>query len=220
MNQSKHLSTWVKRSPWLDPKSDNLFRDEFRLIDDLKTDPSLEQMGSYYEPLEIYKWIDRHSGTSLFFRGLARFAPMFPAIAYNEQIAIWISPPPSGMGNAIYMVIGHDGDGRLRLVGGNYFNEPVRQETDPLHDTKFFAQYDIADEWTRQHLLRDTVERSITPGHEGLVSHISRACQHFHTMAVYIAVLTADGSMFHAAKAVVEGDKPADFSYEWLGEVK
>jgi hypothetical protein len=39
-------------------------------------------------------------------------------------------------------------------------------------------------------------------------------------MAIYITVLTDPGSMFHAGKAVVEGVKPADFSYEFFGEIK
>jgi hypothetical protein len=38
-------------------------------------------------------------------------------------------------------------------------------------------------------------------------------------MGIYITVLTAGGVLFHAGKAVIEGDRPADFSYEHLGEI-
>lgn len=220
MSQPNEIKNWVRKSPWLDSKSGNLFLDEFRLIDDLKIDPWLEHVNSYFKPLEIYRWIHRHHGASLLFKGLARFAPMFPVIAYNRQIAVWISPPPSGMGNAIYMVIGHDKSGKLRLVGGNYFSRPSRQNGDPLSDTDFFAQYDVADDYSKQSLVLDAVTKSIRADDESLICNISRHCEHFHTMAVYITVLTGDCSMFHAAKAVVEGNKPADYSYEWFGEIQ
>jgi hypothetical protein len=39
-------------------------------------------------------------------------------------------------------------------------------------------------------------------------------------MGIYITVLTVGGSLFHAGKAVIEGSKTADFSYEHFGEVK
>jgi hypothetical protein len=39
-------------------------------------------------------------------------------------------------------------------------------------------------------------------------------------MPVFITVLTTEGSMFHAGKAVIDGVKPADCSYEFFGEIK
>jgi hypothetical protein len=220
MSQGKQVTGWAKKSPWLEQNSGNLFRDEFRLVNDLKIDPWLEQTNSYFKPIEIYRWIDRHHGTPLFFNGLASYAPMFPVIAYNGQIASWISPPPSGLGNAIYMVMGHDKTGKLRLVGGNYFTEPTRQRGEPLADTDFFTHYDVSDDRDKQRLVLDTVSQSIRSEDKSLLLDIRRECENFHTMAIYITVLTSEGSMFHAAKAVIEGDKPADFSYEWFGEIK
>lgn len=212
--------TWVKKSPWLDPHVGNLFRDEFRLVQDLKIDPWLEQAGADFKPIEIYRWIDRHHGEALFFKGLASFAPMFPVIGYHDQVASWISPPPSGFGNAIFMVMGHDNTGMLRLVGGNYFTEPSRQIGEPLTNTDFFAQYDMANDRRKQSLVLETVSKSISPEDKSLLHDISQECEHFHTMAIYITVLTSEGCLFHAAKTVVEGVKPADFSYECFGEVK
>ena len=211
---------WVTKSPWLDAKIQNLFRREFSLIDDLKIDPHLEKLDAYFKPIEIYRWIDNHQGKSLFFKGLARFAPMFPVKAYNGQVASWISPPPSGLGNAIYMVMGHDKTGALRLVGGNFFTEPRRQLGSSLTDEEFFNQYDSLDDRTKQHLVCETVAKSMQVQDEALVRQIRQECEHFHTMAIYLTVLDGESSLFHAAKAVIEGEYPADFSYEYFGEVK
>ena len=204
---------WIGRSPWLDPSKSNLFKDEFQIA---RENLPYEQ----FKPLEIYAWIERHGGESLFFRGLARNAPMFPLLAYHGQVALWISPPPSGHGNAIFMVMGHDMAGTLRLVGGNFFTEPKPFKGSPVTSADFFAQYDSGNERAQQSLVRETVMASISPEHLDLLRSVSRECEHFHTMAIYLAVLTKEGCLFHAAKAVIEGNKPADFSYEHFGEIK
>lgn len=213
-------STAMIQSPWLDHTKPNLFRDEFQLIDDLKIDSWLEEASSYYKPIELYRWIDQNKGKAKFFEGLARYAPMFALRAYHGQVAVWTSPPPSGFGNAIYLVMGHDKDQQLRLVGGNYFNEPKQQSVSTVSGAAFFAQYDREDQRGQRQLVRNTIEASIQPEDASLLLNIRRECEHFHTMAIYITVLTDTDSMFHAGKAVIEGVKPADFSYEFFGEIK
>jgi hypothetical protein len=118
------------------------------------------------------------------------------------------------------MIMGHDKTETLRLVGGNYFTEPALKIGEPLGDTEFFTQYDSTDNRGQQQLVRETVSKSISSEDKSLLINIGLECEHFHTMAIYITVLTSEGSMFHAAKAVIEGEKPADFSYEWFGEIK
>ena len=210
---------WIN-SPWLDSKKSNLFRDEFKLIDDLKIDPWLEHAGNYFKPLDLYRWIDQKNGVQLFYRGLARYAPMFKLIGYHGQEALWISPPPSGLGNAIYIVMGRDKSGELRLVGGNYFTEPRSRSGGSQDSARFFEQYDKVDVSSQLQLIKQIVEMSIKPKQSALLKNIRQECEHFQTMAIYITVLTDSGSIFHAGKAVIEGVKPADFSYEFFGEIK
>ncbi len=203
----------VDDSPWLDKSKSNLFKYEFRIAKENSSFPG-------FRPDPLYQWILCNGGVKLFFRALARYAPMFPVLAYHGRIVSWISPPPSGLGNAIYIVMGHDNKGTLRLVGGNYFTEPAIKTGEPLVDTDFFTQHDSTDIRGQQQLVRETVSKSISSEDKSLLLSIRRECEHFHTMAIYITVLTSEGSLFHAAKAVIEGDKPADFSYEWFGEIK
>jgi hypothetical protein len=205
--------TWMINSLWQDPTKPNLFRDEFQLARD-------NLPGKYFTPLEPYRWIFQKNGENLFFNGLARLAPMFALRAYHGQVAVWTSPPPSGLGNAIYLVMGCDMGQQLRLVGGNYFTEPKQQSGPTLSGTEFFSQYDQADQRGQRQLVKETVEASTQPEDESLMLSIQSECEHFHTMAIYITVLTDQGSMFHAGKAVIEGVKPVDFSYEFFGEIK
>jgi len=217
---SQQVKTFWMNSPWLDSKKSNLFRDEFRLIDDLKIDSWLEQINDDFKPLDLYRWIDQNNGVHLFYRGLARYAPMFKVIGYHGQEALWISPPPSGLGNAIYIVMGRDKSGELRLVGGNYFTEPRSRSGASQDSARFFEQYDKVDVSSQLQLVKQIVEMSIKPKQSALVQNIRQECEHFHTMAIFITVLTDPDSMFHAVKAVIEGVKPADFSYEFFGEIK
>ncbi len=212
MNKRIH-TTGMIQSPWLDNTKPNLFRDEFQLARE-------NLPGEYFTPIEPYRWIFQSNGENLFFKGLARLAPMFALHAYRGQVAVWTSPPPSGRGNAIYLVMGHDKDQQLRLVGGNYFTEPKQQSGSVVSGASFFEKYDQADQRSQIQLVKDTVETSIQPEDASLLLDIRRECEHFHTMAIYITVLTDPGSMFHAGKAVIEGVKPADFSYEFFGEIK
>ena len=205
--------TWVKSSPWLDPDKSNLFRYEFQLARENASDEA-------FRPLPIYQWIHQYGGEDLFFEGLALFAPMRPLVGYRGRTTVWLSPHPSGFGNAIYMVFGHDRTGQLRLVGGNLFNEPTRAARSPVTGADFFKQFDHKSSNGQQSLVMDAVRQSIPLEDKPLLISISRECEHFRTMPIYITVLTPEGSLFHAAKAVIEGDHPADFSFECFGEVR
>ena len=105
------------------------------------------------------------------------------------------------------------------------WREPVLQGVGSACTNVFTARlprtsYDQLDLRGQLQLVKDTVEASIQSEYASLLLNIQRECEHFHTMAIYVTVLTDPGSMFHAAKAVIEGVKPADFSYEFFGEIK
>ena len=204
---------WVRSSPWLGQKKPNLFRNELQLARDNATEGN-------FQPHPIYLWIHRHGGEDLFFRGLAHFAPMRPLVSYHGQVAVWLSPPPSGFCNAIYMVLGHDSTGQLRLVGGNLFSDPSGAGGSPMADADFFNKFDQASICGQQMLVMDTVRQSMTLEDKPLLHSIIRECEHFQTMPIYVTVLTPQWSLFHAAKAVIEGDHPADFSFEFFGEAR
>ena len=134
-------------SPWLDPNKKNLFKDEFQFAKE-----NLPYIN--FRPFQPYIWIHKNNGEELFFKGLAKFAPMFPIYAYRNQIAVWISPPPSGLGNTIYIVMGHDCVGNLRLIGGNYFTDPeIEIKKKEKNTIDFFSQIDLLDESEQKNSL-------------------------------------------------------------------
>lgn len=207
------IPTWTNLSPWIDAKKQNLFKYEFQLAAE-----SLS--GASFAPMPIYSWILDNGGVDLFFRGLARFAPMFPTLGYRNKVAVWISPPPSGLGNAIYLVMGRDAQNKLRLMGGNYFSDPQPRTELPKSSAAFFTDLDCSNERKKLVLIKETVEKSIQPADVELIRNIQAECAHISTMPIYITVLTNAGSLFHVGKAIIEGERSADFSYECFGEIK
>jgi len=206
------VPAWTRSSPWLDPKKPNLFRDEIQFAQANDDHP-------LFKAHPLFTWITNHEGEQRLFEALARLAPMFPVIAYHGQVAIWTSPPPSGAGNTIFLVLGIDKTDRFRIVGGNYFTEPEPHPYAPHTSVGFFNEFDQATTHRQQQLIKEAIFGSITRHEMNLLRSISQQCEHFHTMGVYIVALTSEGGLFFAAPVMLEGDRPADFSYEFFGEI-
>jgi len=205
-------------SPWLDTKYGNLIKDEFQLA---KEKLPLNY-GAYFQPLPLFKRINDLGGEKLLFRGLGRLAPMLPLIGYNGDIAIWTSPPPSGLGNTIFIVMGHDCNNQLRLVGGNWFTDPKQRPGTVLTNNNFFTLFDQNSQRQQMQLVKDVIEFSTRSIDLKYLQEIRATCEHFHTMPIYIVVLENNlgQSLFQACPAVIEGVRPSNMSFEFFGEIK
>ena len=220
MNTSaKHLN-WTSKSPWLDPTKSNMFRDEFQLIEDIKIQPEIQNGNPYFEPLEIFKWIDKNKAVDKFFKALAKFAPMYPVVAYNGGIASWISPPPSGSCNVIWIVIGRDKTRKLRVCGTNICFKPWITSATELSAIDFFEQYDLTTtDREKEQLLSKVFSIAYRQIGKENICYVTRRCDTYNTMPIFITVLTSKGSISQVTEAVIQGGYPADFSYEFTGEI-
>ncbi len=205
---AKHSSI----SPWIDPSCRNLFRDEIQLaVEDS------DIMG--FKPRPQFVWIHKNDATELLFKALSKFAPLFAVNGYQGQVCSWFSPPPSGLGNVICIVMGRDAVGRVRLVGGNWFTTPHDQKSTQLSASEFFARYDISKRRVQQEEVMNAVISSMTPTNFIVAREVEMQCELFHTMPIYLTVLNGPTALFAVAPAIVEGARTADFSYEFFGEV-
>jgi hypothetical protein len=204
-------------SPWLDKKYGNQIKEQFQLA---KENPPVD-WGPYFTPLPIFKEIYDLGGEEILYRGLAQLAPMFPLTTYHGDIAVWTSPPPSGLGNAIFIVIGQGSNNRLRLVGGNWFTEPKKRIGIKLSGKEFFNKFDQSIDYDKFQLVKDTVEFSIKDSDLHNLLELSAQCELFHTMPIYIVLLgkSDSQSMFQSCPAVIEGVRPTNMSFEFLGEI-
>lgn len=208
------------QSPWLDPTHSSQISDQFKLIEEIKLQPEIQNWGSYFVPLEIFKWIDKNKAVDKFFKALATLAPMYPVVAYNRGVACWISPPPSGSGNFVWIVMGRDKTKKLRVCGTNISFNPWFVSEPELSAIDFFEQYDMTTtDREKVDLFSKVFSFTYKKLGDEFIRSVTRRCETFNTMPIYITVLTPIGSMAQITEAVIEGERPSDFSYEFTGEI-
>ena len=220
MNTSPKHPSRASESPWLDPTKSNMFRDEFQLIEDIKIQPEIQNGNPYFEPLEIFKWIYKNNCVDKLFKALATLAPMYPVVAYNGRVASWISPPPSGSCNVVWIVMGRDKTRKLRICGTNICFRPWVTSATELSAMEFFEQYDLATtDRAKEELLSKVFSIAYRQIGKENICCVTRRCDIYNTMPIFITVLTSKGSISQVTEAVIQGGYPADFSYEFTGEI-
>jgi hypothetical protein len=219
MKNSKHPAI-KSQSPWLDPTKSNMFKDEFQLIEDIKIQPEIQNGNPYFEPLEIFKWIHKNNGGEKLFEALAKLAPMYPVVAYKGRVASWISPPPSGSGNVVWIVIGRDKSRRLRVCGTSRCSKPWATTDTELSAIEFFEQYDLTTtDREKEELLSKVFSIAYRQIGKDNICGVTRRCDIYNTMPIFFTVLKSKGSISQVTEAVIQGDYPSDMSYEFTGEI-
>jgi len=197
-------------SAWLDHKFNNLFLDEISFVED-------PVPGEQNKPMEAFKWICKNNAKKLLFKSLATFAPLFPVISYHGEISSWLSPPPSGFGNAVFIIMGKDNSGKIRSVGGNYFNSDVYSRS---CSSNFWSDYDNSEsELSKRNLLSEMIGFYKQYYSYEYIREVERFADFSCSMPIYLLVLDKSNGHMAVAPAMVRGYDPADFSYETLGEV-
>ena len=215
--QNEHLAT---TSPWLDPTHTSQISDQFKLIEDIKIQPEIQNGNPYFEPLEIFKWIHKNNGGDELFEALATLAPMYPVLAYKGKVASWISPPPSGSCNVVWIVMGRDKTRKLRVCGTNICFKPWITSATELSAIDFFEQYDLTTtDREKEQLLSKVFSIAYRQIGKENICYVTRRCDTYNTMPIFITVLTSKGSISQVTEAVIQGNYPADFSYEFTGEI-
>jgi hypothetical protein len=220
MNTSSKQRSRSGESPWLDPTHSSQFSDQFRLIEDIKIQPEIQNGNPYFEPLEIFKWIHKNNGGDKLFEALAKLAPMYPVLAYKGKVASWISPPPSGSCNVVWIVMGRDKTRKLRVCGTNICFRPWITSDAKLSAEEFFEQYDLSTtDRAKEELLSKVFSIAYKQIGKENICCVTRRCDIYNTMPIFITVLTSKGSISQVTEAVIQGYYPADFSYEFTGEI-
>jgi hypothetical protein len=169
------------------------------------------------KPMKVFEWICNNNAKELLFNSLSEFAPLFPMVSYHGEASAYLSPPPSGSGNAVFIIIGKDKSGKLRAAGGNYFNSGTQGN---YFSKDFWNDYDTRkDDQSKFGLISGTIgfHKKYYPAND--IYETERISEYVRTMPIYLLAL--DGQIGHMAvfPAIAWGKYPSDFSYEKLGEV-
>ena len=202
-------------SPWLDARYDNLFRREMTLAAEHSEFPG-------FEPEPAYVWLQNNGAEAHLYKAFAKLAPLFPVNSYRGQVSAWVSPPPSGGGNRICLVVGKDTTGKTRIVGGNYFHSLNMHLESCIHGTDFFTAYDAGNTLSKYELVRKATANWCVKLPFADTNNLELCCELANAMPIYITVLDDESgkSLFAYGPALVDGLRPADFAHEYFGEIK
>ena len=129
----------------------------------------------------------------------------------------WISP--SGDDTSVFIVVGRDGKGRQRVVGGNMFREPTKQGI--RSKINVFDKYDSLDnQYAKESLISNAIASHMeTIGYAQSVK-AAWAEQLFGVRAIYVLVIDGEKTHIAISYAVVQYSFPVDQSWQYqFGEV-
>jgi len=203
----------LTNSPWLDPRYDNAFRREMALAAENSDFPG-------FQPEPAYVWLHKNGAEQHLLKALATLAPLFAVRSYHGEVSSWVSPPPSGGGNRTCLVVGKDAKQKVRIVGGNYFHSLNMSPHPDMQGTDFFRDYDAGNTDSKHTLVRQATANWSGKLPVAARRNLNLCCELANAMPIYITVLddSAGKSLFAYGPALVDGLRPADFSYEYFGE--
>ena len=210
LNSNRAASRTNSVSPWERPDLEHLFRYELELA-------ARPKRGEPSTVHPVFAYIHKHKINKLFYKGLTRFAPLVPVCSQIGRELSWVSP--SGDDTSVFIIVGKDGKGKQRIVGGNMFREPTRQGT--RSGMNFFDKYDSLD----NHYAQENLISNAIASHMGTIGYAQSvkaawAEQLFGVRAIYVLVIDGEKTHIAISHAVVHYSFPVDQACHYqLGEV-
>lgn len=199
-------------SPWTTHRNNSVFGYEMSLVEDRSSHWPLI-------PDPLFNWLDKNNLTKTLLGVLEKLCPLHPVVSYKGYVSLWLSPPPSGAGNTVGIIIGRDKSSRLRIIGTNFMNNPTKLSNRPSECV--FEAFDAlgGQELAIYRLITNEIGARMTSEEVKISNIIEREACKYRTMPIYILVIDGDKSYFGIDTAVVTGDYPSDMSYEFAGEL-
>jgi hypothetical protein len=200
-------------SPWSDPSLDNLFRTE---IEYAKLD--LDESPAKVNP--FFKFILKNRCADLLFKALDYFAPLVPLGDGRCAPPIFLSPPLSGIGNQVRIVIGKDALGKMRIVGGNGLHDlDASSNSGEIPEEDFFFLFDSMGEGEKRSLIDKAISGSMTAKDLNIAVGVKAECRRFRTVPVSITIVDGFSMYFCVSPALVYGKRSSNHNLRFFGEV-
>ena len=197
-------------SPWERPDLDHLFRYELELA-------ARPKCGEPSTVHPVLAYIHKHKLNRSLYKALTKFAPLVPVCSQIGRELSWVSP--AGDDTSVFIIIGKDGKGKQRIVGGNMFRAPTKQGI--RSKINVFDKYDSLDNhYAQEKLISNAVASHMeTIGYAQSVK-AAWAEQLFGVRAIYVLVIDGEKTHIAISHAVVRYSFPVDQSWQYqFGEV-
>lgn len=200
-------------SAWTHPRLTNDFRDELERTCD--ADPDVRNKAH-----PLFAWIAAQRAEARLQNALAEFAPLKPVPGLEGKPDHWRSPPPSGAGNHVGIVMGLDSKGAPFCVATNIMSRP--DETVTATPADFLMTFNLANSTADQaRLIHQTISSVASNGkHFEQVDRVCKEGHRYRTMAIFVVIIDQNKQHFYATTALVDGARQCDFALERTGKVR
>jgi hypothetical protein len=204
-------STQKSSSPWIAHQTGSIFGYELSIAKD-------QSVHDYWKPDPLFLWVHSNNVEDILFRALIKLAPLHPVVSYQGDTSVWVSPPPSGSGNTVGIIIGKDKFGTIRLIGTNLMSTPGNSSG--LPEQNIFDSFDLIEyELAKSIFIQKQIGLRMTSDEVCNSRIIEREARKYRTMAIYILAITDGGNLFAIDTAAVDGNYPSDMSKEFAGKI-
>jgi hypothetical protein len=198
-------------SPWITHQTGSTFGYELSIAKD-------HSVHEYWKPDPFFSWIHANNAEDILFRALIKLAPLHPVVSYQGDTSIWVSPPPSGSGNTVGIIIGKDKLGTIRLIGTNLMSTP--NNSSGLPEPNIFSSFNlIKNGLDKSFFIQKQIGLRMTSDEVINSKVVDREARKYRTMAIYVLAIADDANYFAIDTAVVDGNYPSDMRKEFVGEI-
>jgi hypothetical protein len=174
----------------------------------------------FLPPNPLFTWLKVNNLNNHLYKALDLLCPLFPVNCYPDQPSIWLSPPPSGAGNSVGIIIVRDNHNCLKMYGTNFMSDPTRAVNTPNPHLLNALNLMAGNSMGTSRLIEDEISAQMTSGNYERAKEIESEAFKFRTMSVYILVI--DGAKTYMGMDVAiatAARRPSDMSYEFAGEI-
>jgi hypothetical protein len=195
-------------TPFAIPKFTHAFRDNLNMARD--ADPDIRAAANL-----AMKWISDNTAEKLLYQALSLAAK--PKTVADT--AMWLFPPPNGLGKHVAVLLGLDAKGHLRCLVSNEITQPVKDATAKSPAPKSIDAFNTLRSTSAQ---RDLIQLAVNAACADQLDMVDQLCaesQKFRTMAAFVVVLTADKALVFVTPLVVYGPAQTNPTQPFTGRV-
>jgi len=203
----------VSLSSWADPSIENDFTHELQLA-------SNPVHGYGLDPNSAFSYINSKKLHCALFRGLDAFAPLHPVPGFEPAPLLYFSPPPSGSGNRVGLVITEEAGGAHRIFGTNILHRAPSPSARPLTSDLLSKLRTSVNHSDTTSAVLSVLDAIVDEGWCAAICQVEREAERFRTMPIFVAIAATGGSHFYCTSAHAHGPRQSRFALEFAGEVR
>ena len=196
-------------SPFVPPKFDHPFRDQFNMTRD--ADPDIRAAANL-----AIKWINDNNAERLLYQALSLATKPKPV----ADTAMWLFPPHNGLGKHVAALMGLDAKEHMRCLVSNEITQPVKDATAAKSPAP--KNMEIFNTLKSASAQRDLIQLAVNAACAAQLDLVEQVCaesQKWRTMAALVVVLTADKPLVFVTPLVVFGPAQTHPAHTFTGKV-